>query len=444
MRSFDCDLYLDLMPLVKDGAASAASREALELHMQQCPSCREAYALLPETPAPETSPDGALKRIKKRLTAIISGLLLFGTMLGASLTMTGSMGYNLLLFPIMGAIAYALRGKQCWRIALDVSVFCFIWMLVSNLGDLRWALVGKSILYPLCYGLACLLGALIAYLIHQIIRKKFAKGIAGLALLAAILYGGSLFFGNPISYEAVRANTNAYLDEEYPELDMGIADIYYDWYNGGYYKVYVASRVSLDTYFELHYNQLGQQTWSSYESWVASGDSTFYRLDDDYSTRIRGALHDPERFQYHDLVDSVTLVSDHYLKTYDEALNYPFYPEEILDTTSLSIDGEYDRDALGAQYGKINIWGSVDDVSEETICQILLELKQTIEKYKFTAATVDVAIFDSADNKLQLAGFRFDDIGSDNMEQLVHEACLAWDEFQIRYDAYIEELNKDR
>ena len=45
---FDCDLYMDLMPLVKDGAASDASRMALEDHMRNCPLCRELYDTIPE------------------------------------------------------------------------------------------------------------------------------------------------------------------------------------------------------------------------------------------------------------------------------------------------------------------------------------------------------------------------------------------------------------
>ena len=36
MQAFDCDLYMDLMPLVKDGAASEDSRAALEAHLKEC------------------------------------------------------------------------------------------------------------------------------------------------------------------------------------------------------------------------------------------------------------------------------------------------------------------------------------------------------------------------------------------------------------------------
>lgn len=430
MRSFDCDLYIDLMPLVKDGAASTASREALEAHMKECDACREAYATLSEGPAPEAPSDDTLKRIKKRLTAMISALLLFGTMLGASLTMTGSMGYNLLLFPIMGIIAYALRGKQCWRVALDVAVFCAIWMLICNITSLSWAVAGKILLYPLCYCLACLLGSLAAYLVHLVIRKKFLKGITGLVLLAAVLYGGSLFFGNPIGYEAVRAHADAYLEKEYPGLQLEYERIYYNWYSGGFYELSVTSPISPDSAFTLHYDRLGQLTYDGYEDRVLSGESTFSRLHDAYA-----ALMEPLKDSLPGIVN-FNLSSD-WASIYDGYNAAPQPPEKII-LSQLIPDHSYDIRELGSRYGNISISLDPETVTEKAMQDALLKLHSLLEQLALPARTVDITIYNDTDS-LTVMYFPVEDIGAENFAELVHKACQDYAQFENDWEAWLQE-----
>lgn len=43
MNKITCDMCMDLMPLVKDGIASADSREAVEAHLEACAVCRSLY-----------------------------------------------------------------------------------------------------------------------------------------------------------------------------------------------------------------------------------------------------------------------------------------------------------------------------------------------------------------------------------------------------------------
>ena len=43
MNDITCDVCRDLMPLVKDGIASADSRLAVERHLESCPSCRARF-----------------------------------------------------------------------------------------------------------------------------------------------------------------------------------------------------------------------------------------------------------------------------------------------------------------------------------------------------------------------------------------------------------------
>ncbi len=43
MNKLSCEICMDLIPLVRDGAASEESREAVEAHIAECPDCRAFY-----------------------------------------------------------------------------------------------------------------------------------------------------------------------------------------------------------------------------------------------------------------------------------------------------------------------------------------------------------------------------------------------------------------
>ena len=43
MNGIPCDVCLDLMPLVQDGVASAASEALVEQHLEHCPRCRAIF-----------------------------------------------------------------------------------------------------------------------------------------------------------------------------------------------------------------------------------------------------------------------------------------------------------------------------------------------------------------------------------------------------------------
>lgn len=81
MKQFDCDVYLDLMPLVKDGAASEASCMALKEHLEVCPSCRHQYDAFPQEPQEDAAQEETFwtvqKKLKRRAFLGIAGCLVF-------------------------------------------------------------------------------------------------------------------------------------------------------------------------------------------------------------------------------------------------------------------------------------------------------------------------------------------------------------------------------
>ena len=134
---FDCDLYMDLMPLVKDGAASDTTRRALEAHLRECPNCRELYDTIPETEV--TMDEGRVKRVMEKIRQRYQrSLLVLGVisvLVGVLLTMTRNMALSVAIFPLVGLGAYFL-----WRsrsLFIPLLVFSGSWLLLFLLALTR-------------------------------------------------------------------------------------------------------------------------------------------------------------------------------------------------------------------------------------------------------------------------------------------------------------------
>lgn len=65
MNQFACDVYLDLMPLVKDAVASEASNAVLKEHLQSCPTCRAYFEEMAQIP--ESTLDAGWKKVQRKL-----------------------------------------------------------------------------------------------------------------------------------------------------------------------------------------------------------------------------------------------------------------------------------------------------------------------------------------------------------------------------------------
>lgn len=447
MRSFDCELYMDLMPLVKDGAASSASREAVETHIRECESCKELFETLPNSLQPEESAVSVLKKIRRSLNLSGWVLILTASVIGALLTLSEGMGYNIILFPLAGIIAYWIAGKQSWRSSLHIGVFSLLFLLIRLLfmGDsLSSGEVISCAAFSLFYAVAYLIGIGVAALVHNTFTRpvqsdrkahirKILSGTLALIAAAAVFLLCDTFLGNPIACAAVRNHSRGYLAQQYPALELTVSDPRYDWYSGGYYDVAVTSPNSRDTHFYLHYDRLGRLTWDGYEDLVASGENTFARIYQEYSTgtqEVQRSLQDKLPVSV-----SFTLASD-WPSIYD-GYNYPFYPEQRIIISELIPDREYDIAELAAQYGNISLWGQTEEVSDAEICRLLRTLKEELEKAGITVSTVGVDIYDRDGNAMGIASFPYDAIGSEDFETKVHEARIAWDVFQAEFDAAV-------
>ena len=105
MNKITCDMCMDLMPLVKDGIASADSREAVEFHLETCAVCRGLYH--GQAP-PVINTEKAFHKLKRQIQIFSAMLMLFGIFFGVNLTAGSNVFYNSLIMPIIGALGYML------------------------------------------------------------------------------------------------------------------------------------------------------------------------------------------------------------------------------------------------------------------------------------------------------------------------------------------------
>lgn len=176
-----CDICRDLLPLVRDGVASEASCRAVEEHVAHCEACRELWG--EEAPPPPLHRDRVLRRIRRRLYAWQGAMTAAGLILGMVLANTGQAGYNILLLPVLGAVAQWLSPRRArwlpllvWGLIAAVTLCSNAGYLLGRLAEWDWynffAILGLSILYGLLLGALCALGTLAAALFRYALRKE--------------------------------------------------------------------------------------------------------------------------------------------------------------------------------------------------------------------------------------------------------------------------------
>ena len=178
-----CDICRDLLPLVRDGVASEASRRAVEDHVAHCEACRQLWG---EEAPPPLHREQVLGRIRRRLYAWQGAMTAAGLILGMVLANTGRAGYNILLLPVLGAAVQWLSPRRArwlpllvWGLITAVTLCPNAHYLLSCLAEGDWynffAILGLSVLYGLLLGALCALGTLAAALFRYALRKEESR-----------------------------------------------------------------------------------------------------------------------------------------------------------------------------------------------------------------------------------------------------------------------------
>lgn len=103
-----CDVILDLIPLVKDNAASDESVKLVSMHLESCESCRIEFNNYRFSSDMDIDDQKVLNSVKKRLFVVISGLMLVGTIIGMVLNNNDPMNYLTLIVSVLTVLVIGL------------------------------------------------------------------------------------------------------------------------------------------------------------------------------------------------------------------------------------------------------------------------------------------------------------------------------------------------
>lgn len=178
-----CGVVQDLMPLVRDGVASAESEALVQAHIESCADCRALWDALPATSAAPAQPDDAavLKTVRTHVRLWLLVVVVVGLALGMAVLNSGrATGLIFVIFPLTCGIA-CWFDDVIWKLipilAGGSAAIAFLpgfvstWQASTFLEALSAYLTGAS-MPVLVLAVLCLLGALAARLLRYAVKGK--------------------------------------------------------------------------------------------------------------------------------------------------------------------------------------------------------------------------------------------------------------------------------
>lgn len=174
MNKISCDICKDLIPLVKDGIASADSCFAVKEHMEECVTCKKLYESEITAPSePNVDLELELGKLKRKLQIFSVMLMMFGAFFGLSLTASEEMFYNSLIMPVIGALGYVIFR---WKAIYQIPVLLLIMQLLINCFGMVRGMeimpVMGVVTWVAIYTIFVEIGVLVAGLLHFAFRKE--------------------------------------------------------------------------------------------------------------------------------------------------------------------------------------------------------------------------------------------------------------------------------
>ncbi|MBR2049005.1 MAG: zf-HC2 domain-containing protein [Oscillospiraceae bacterium] len=168
MNTINCDICLDLMPLVQDGVASPASRKAVEEHLACCEECRAMFEGIVAVPAGKEKLLGKLSRKLQLGSAMV---LMFGILFGLSLPAGNGIFYNSLIMPLIGLVGYYLFR---WKAVVLIPVLLYVMHFITNALGLgaEYLTLPSLVMWTGLYCLFAVIGVVIGGLLHFAFRKE--------------------------------------------------------------------------------------------------------------------------------------------------------------------------------------------------------------------------------------------------------------------------------
>lgn len=174
--NINCNVILDLIPLVKDGVASNESAFLVNEHVKHCASCKtdlDAFETIKIEPL-NLKDKKIIFDIKRSVYISQIVILALGAVLGIALSSSMGMFYNFIIMPIIGGVSLILFKNKWVFVALAIFVVTYLWQTVLVMAENGFSVTGFTVglYFSTVYAFLVVLGTVIA----RLLRFAFEKG----------------------------------------------------------------------------------------------------------------------------------------------------------------------------------------------------------------------------------------------------------------------------
>lgn len=364
MNKIECEICMDLIPLVKDGIASEESYKAVEAHVKECKTCRKLYGENQEPDQITTDENHVWKQIQKKWIGFFFALLCVGIVFGVSLTNQAEMFYNSLIMPIAGGCGYLIFQKRAvYKVPILLLILYAAMNVLQSLRGVESLDFYSMLMWVAIYSIFAIFGVGIAGLFHYARQTKktyrFLANSMGILLIIGLCLFANALVGNPISKAIVTKQAKVYLEKNYKEKEFKLKKVSYNFKDGNYFA-HMERPNSMDLNFTVSLDMFGNIVY------------------DDYAFRIEGGSNTQDRLwkEYRELTDSLLL-----------NWKFPYHGEIIfgdLDFSNLDIefipDKIYDVRELGKEAGTLVLHIEDPVVTKERANEIMQDIKKQFDE----------------------------------------------------------------
>lgn len=269
----------------------------------------------------------------------------------------------------------------------------------------------------------------------SVMKKAVKVVLISLAVIIAgvIIYFVCAFFGNPVSYLLSANSADDYIEEKYPDYDLEIEKIGYDFKISGYYAK-VVSPTSVDTHFSVYFDLLGRPVYDTYDN-IGNGWNTFVRVENEYRALTDSVENEIKKYFTTDIFYGE-------IKTSEISEDYCGKEPYGIPMNDLVLDYDYDMDEVGKKAGHIVFYYDETELTAEKSAERLLQAKEILDRNNIKFFAIDFIAQEpkteenaASRKEFSVREFLYSDIYEDGLAERLQEAADDLQDYYSKEDA---------
>jgi hypothetical protein len=174
--NISCNIVADLIPLVKDGVASADSTLIVTEHIKSCENCKAEFETFEVAKLEQSSikDEKIIFAIKRSIFITQLIILMAGAIVGVALSNSVGMFYNFIIMPIIGGVSFIAFRRKWYLAPLAIFTLTYLWQtsigIVSE--GFEWNMLYSGLYFSVIYTILVGLGIIIALLLKFTFKKE--------------------------------------------------------------------------------------------------------------------------------------------------------------------------------------------------------------------------------------------------------------------------------